>query len=48
MTVPVADAVVARPVTLTDAQVQALATNPALAEAIAEKVAAKLAARLAN
>ncbi|MGY1500794.1 peptidoglycan recognition protein family protein [Streptomyces sp. QTS52] len=44
----VAKAVAARPATLTDAQVQALATNPALAEAIAEKVAAKLAARLAN
>ncbi|NEC90482.1 N-acetylmuramoyl-L-alanine amidase [Streptomyces sp. SID12501] len=44
----IAKAVAARPATLTDAQVQALATNPALAEAIAEKVAAKLAARLAN
>lgn len=44
----VAKAVAARPATLTDAQVQALATNPALAEAIAEKVAAKIAARLAN
>lgn len=44
----IARAVAARPATLTDAQVQALATNPALAEAIAEKTAAKLAARLAN
>ncbi|GAA3854350.1 hypothetical protein GCM10023084_05670 [Streptomyces lacrimifluminis] len=44
----IAKAVAARPATLTDAQVQALATNPTLAEAIAEKVAAKLAARLAN
>ncbi|NEA61372.1 N-acetylmuramoyl-L-alanine amidase [Streptomyces sp. SID12488] len=41
-------AIGARPATLTDAQVQALATNPALAESIAEKVAVKLAARLAN
>lgn len=41
-------AITARPATLTDAQVQALATNPALAEAIAEKVAVKLAARLAT
>ena len=38
----------ARPATLTDAQIQALAASPVLAEAIAEKVAAKLAARLAN
>jgi hypothetical protein len=37
-----------QPVTLTDAQVQALATNPALAENIAELVAVKLAARLAS
>ncbi|MFM9566108.1 peptidoglycan recognition protein family protein [Streptomyces turgidiscabies] len=44
----IAKAVAVRPAALTDAQVQALATNPALAEAIAEKVAAKLAARLAN
>jgi hypothetical protein len=33
---------------LTDAQVEAIATNPRLAEAIAEHVAAKLAARLAS
>ncbi|MFM9604243.1 peptidoglycan recognition protein family protein [Streptomyces turgidiscabies] len=44
----VAAAVAARPAVLTDAQVQALAASPVLAEAIAEKVAAKLAARLAN
>jgi len=44
----IAKAVAARPATLTDAQVQALATNPALAEAIAEKVAVKLAERLAK
>ncbi len=44
----VAEAVEARPAVLTDAQVQALAASPVLAEAIAEKVAAKLAARLAN
>jgi len=37
-----------QPVTLTDAQIQALATHPALAEAIAEQVAAKLADRLAS
>ncbi|ELP61744.1 N-acetylmuramoyl-L-alanine amidase [Streptomyces turgidiscabies] len=44
----VAKAVAAKPAVLTDAQVQALAASPVLAEAIAEKVAAKLAARLAN
>ncbi|MDQ0933813.1 peptidoglycan recognition protein family protein [Streptomyces turgidiscabies] len=44
----IAKAVAARPATLTDAQVQALASSPVLAEAIAEKTAAKLAARLAN
>ncbi|MEH0423112.1 peptidoglycan recognition protein family protein [Streptomyces sp. B21-083] len=44
----VAKAVAAKPVALTDAQVQAIAASPVLAEAIAEKVAAKLAARLAN
>jgi hypothetical protein len=44
----IAKAVAARPATLTDAQVQALAASPVLAEAIAEKVAVKLAARLAN
>lgn len=44
----VADAVAARPATLTDAQVQSLAASPVLAEAIAERVVAKLAARLAN
>jgi hypothetical protein len=37
-----------QPVTLTEAQIQALATNPALAEAIAERVAVKLAERLAS
>lgn len=44
----IAKAVAARPAVLSDAQVQALAASPALAEAIAEKVATKLAARLAN
>lgn len=44
----IAKAVTARPVVLSDAQVQALAGSAILAEAIAEKVAAKLAARLAN
>ncbi|MFM9796513.1 peptidoglycan recognition protein family protein [Streptomyces turgidiscabies] len=44
----VAEAVAAKPAVLTDAQVQALAASPVLAEAIAEKVAVKLAARLAN
>ncbi|MBW8735586.1 MAG: hypothetical protein JF621_00075, partial [Streptomyces turgidiscabies] len=44
----IAAAVATRPATLTDAQVQALAASPVLAESIAEKVAAKLAARLAN
>lgn len=37
-----------QPATLTDAQIQAIAASPVLAEAIAEKVAAKLAARLAS
>ncbi len=41
-------AIAARPVALTDAQVQSLAASPVLAENIAEKTAAKLAARLAN
>lgn len=44
----VAAAVAAKPVVLTDAQVQALAASPVLAEAIAERVAVKLAKRLAE
>ena len=44
----IAKAVAARPAALTDAQVEALAASPVLAEAIAEKVAAKIAARLAK
>lgn len=44
----IAKAVGDRPATLTDAQVQALAASPVLADAIAEKVAVKLAARLAQ
>jgi hypothetical protein len=44
----VAAAVAAKPVAPTVAQIQAIATSPALAENIAEKVAAKLATRLAN
>ncbi|MFM9542334.1 hypothetical protein [Streptomyces turgidiscabies] len=44
----IADAVAAKPAVMSDAQVQALAASPVLAEAIAEKVAAKLAERLAK
>lgn len=44
----VATAVAARPVALTDAQIEAIAASPQLAEAIAERVAAKLATRLAS
>jgi hypothetical protein len=44
----IAAAVAAKPVTLTDAQIQAIAASPVLAENIAARVDAKLAARLAN
>jgi hypothetical protein len=44
----IADAVAAKPVVLTDAQIKAIAESPVLAENIAARVDAKLAARLAN
>ena len=44
----IAAAIAAKPAVLTDAQVQALAASPVLAENIAARVDAKLAARLAN
>jgi hypothetical protein len=44
----IAAAIAAKPAVLTDAQIQALAASPVLAENIAARVDAKLAARLAN
>lgn len=44
----IAAAVAAKPVVLTDAQIEAIAESPVLAENIAARVDAKLAARLAN